>query len=200
MTGIVITHGAASEATNRHLPNWMATFDQVILVSPFNDPFPGSCLIGDSCRHGRGTMERMLFACVMASRFPVAAVLEYDTLIFKDTKEMLVPDMELHCSELFHSDDERFSAKTYPHSPWMATGETWWKIVTAPAGFQNGNPDRWLADACGLAGVAMFGTTEGFSSDREWTKGTIRKAALARGRGAVAIHGVKTREAFDALS
>lgn len=199
MTGIILAHGAASDCVERHIPNWQAAFSEIIIISPYDDPVPGSCMIGDSCRTGRGIMERILFAAVMASRFKAAAILEYDALIFQRLEEWDIVPGEMLCSVRFLNDDDQFSAETYSHCPWVATGEDWWRIVGTGADAQGGNPDRWLAQACELSGVKQLGTIESYSTDRDWPEERILEAIEAKRSGATFIHGVKSEEVLQRI-
>lgn len=197
MNAIVLSHGAAIEAHNRHLHLWRAYFNAVIMICPWDDPVPGGLCIGDSERAGRGTMERLLFAVTMASRFPCCAVMEYDTLLIGP-----LPTVEggvLVGSALFHNQGDAFRAPLYSHSPWVATGETWWKLLTTGSDDHRGYPDRWLASAAHRAGVEMCSFDHGFSSDDKWDNDTIQRALFAKAEGCTVFHGVKTREAFDAI-
>lgn len=201
MTGIVIAHGGVKDSVERCMNNWKEAFEQVILIAPYDDPLPGQAMhIGQSCRNGIGAIERMLVACILASRFKVAAVMEYDTLIFETIPDFHVSPDALLCGQVFVSDEDKFQAKHYPHSPWIARGDAWWKILNAGAGHEEGNPDRWLALACQNAGVPMFTLTGSFSCDREWTPEVIAEAVQARKKGAISVHGFKTKEAFHTLT
>ncbi len=204
MNAIILAHGSAAETVARHTPNWAAAFDALTFISPSDDPLPGSLPIGLSCRNGTGAIERLLFAVAMASRFKGACcIMEYDAIVFWNT--MFPPsghwfDGEnftepLFCSETFPNEDppDIFAAPTYGHCPWIATGETWWRLLTAGADYQRGFPDRWLALAALRANVALRGMDGAYSRDRGFDAATAR---IARLRGAPAIHGVKTEAEY----
>ncbi len=210
MNAIILAHGSAAETVARHTPNWAAAFDALTFISPSDDPLPGSLPIGLSCRNGTGAIERLLFAVALASHFPVACVMEYDALVFDNAgrwrdymKDHLGAggivrdflDTTLWCSETFPNEDppDIFAAPTYGHCPWIATGETWWRLLTAGADYQRGFPDRWLALAALRANVALRGMDGAYSRDRDFDAATAR---IARLRGAPAIHGVKTEAEY----
>lgn len=199
MTGIILAHGQAADTVKRHTENWRAAFTQLIFISPSDDYLPGSIPMGTSARAGIGSLERLLFAAVMASRFDAAAVLEYDTLIFGCITANLIPENTLLCSEVFVNDDPLFTAPSYGHSPWIARGETWWRLVTAGADTQRGVPDRWLALAAHNAGVDVCGMG-GYSCDKEWSSRHQLAAQAARRNGAIAIHGAKTFNDFVTIT
>ncbi len=203
MNAIILAHGKAAETVARHTPNWSAAFDSLTFISPSDDPLPGSLPIGLSCRNGTGAIERLLFAVALASHFPACAILEYDCLVFPfrllghtiTLSQFHIGSGDLWCSEVFHNEDhpDIFAAPTYGHCPWIATGETWWRLLTAGADYQRGFPDRWLALAALRANVALRGMDGSYSRDRDFDAVAGR---IARLRGAPAIHGVKTAEEF----
>jgi len=214
VNAIILAHGGAAEAVARHTPNWQAAFDSLMFVCPSDDPLPGAFPMGLSCRNGIGAIERIAFAVALASRFEACAILEYDVLVFSQTVLFgkqnipvewrfgnwaacdLMGDLWMHCSEVFPNEDPEhiFAAPTYGHAPWIATGETWWKILTAGSDFQNGYTDRWLANAAKRAGVALCGMEGSYSRDCGFDASTARTARLA---GAPCIHGVKTLEQYE---
>jgi len=210
MNAIILAHGGAQEAVNRHLPNWNAAFDGLTFISPSDDPLPGSLPIGLSQRDGTGAIEHLLFAMALASRFPVCCIMEYDALVFgfpglshsippmRFGDRFVGDSQDLFCSEVFPNEDppDVFAAPTYGHCPWIATGETWWKLLTAGADFQRGFPDRWLALASIRANVALRGMEGSYSRDRGFD---ALAARMARLRGAPCIHGVKTAEQFETI-
>lgn len=229
MNAIILAHGGAAETVASHTPNWEAAFDGLIFISPSDDPLPGSLPIGLSCRNGVGSIERLIFAMAMASRFPVCAIIEYDVLMFPVTGmfaqsaknvtrgdegtsfEMEFrrgPDWQLtlgkrmknllFCSEVFPNQDPPhiFAGQTYGHAPWIATGQTWWKLLTTGSDLQHGFPDRWLANAAQRANVSLRGMEGAYSRDRDFDVGAAR---IARLRGAPCIHGVKTKEQCEEI-
>lgn len=198
MKAIVITHNGAKEATERHAVNWKRAFDGLFFISPSDDWLPGSLAFGLSCRNGRGAIERMIFAATLASRFPVACVMEYDTYFpASKIQDDFLPQDSLACSAIFENYQPEFSAPIYGHSPWIARGEDWWKIVTHAGDSQGGWPDRWLADAAERAGVRLLGLENGFSCDGIWNADTIAEAARPN---RPVIHGLKTEQAFSAVA
>lgn len=204
MNAIILAHGGASATVARHLPNWEAAFDGLTFISPSDDPLPGSLPIGLSCRNGTGAIERILMAVALASRFDSACIMEYDCLVFFSSAigpsghwfDGEVFTQPLFCSEVFPNEDpaELFAAPTYGHCPWIATGETWWRLLTAGADYQMGFPDRWLALAALRANVALRGMQGAYSRDRAFDAVAGRTARLA---GAPCVHGCKTAEEFD---
>lgn len=197
MIAIVLAHGGAKEAVERHFPNWCQAFEEIILICPADDPLRGALPIGGATgKMGRGHIERMMFAMAIACRFTEAVVMEYDTLIYG---RVYAPEKAIGCSELFANDDDKFSAPIYAHSPWVASEETWWKMLTAGAGAEHGFPDRWLAECAHRAGIPFLKPAVSFSTDREWTPGQIEYARTVRRNGCGFIHGVKTPEIFNAI-
>lgn len=224
MNAIILAHGGAQATVNRHLPNWSAAFDGLIFISPSDDPLPGSLPIGLSCRNGTGAIERILLAVALASHFDSCAIMEYDCLVFPRKIDVSLGEVGgsfiegnavywpfgnwaacdllgtewMLCSEVFRNEDLAaiFAAPTYGHCPWIATGETWWKLLNAGAEYQLGFPDRWLALAALRANVALRGMDGAYSRDRGFD---AQAARIARLRGAPAIHGVKTEAEFTEI-
>lgn len=200
MIGIILAHGKAIDAFNRHLVGWKKAFSALIIVCPWDDPIPGACTIGDSSRNGRGNLERMLFAVALASRFPRAAILEYDTVFCDCRFDVDFPKSDtLVCSVQFINDDDHFTAPSYGHSPWIATGKTWWKIMQHGGSPEGCFPDRWLYAAAQSAGIETLGIENAFSDDREWTASTRIKAAGQRAKGGNIFHGIKTDRDFRSV-
>lgn len=200
MTGIILAHNKAAAAVARHRPTWEAVFEQTIIISPWDDHVPGSIPMGSSEKIGRGCIERMMFAATLASRFERAAIVEYDTVFFGNGFTQKFPvDGVLACSRAWLNDDPLFTAQAYGHSPWIATGETWWKIICAGADFQHGVPDRWLALAAERAGVGLREIQYAYSEDRKWSDKTLMEAVIHRMLGGIVVHGIKNEWELDAL-
>jgi len=200
MTGIVLAHGKAAPTVERHMANWRALFPEIIIVSPKDDPFSESdSMIGTSERHGRSALDRFRFAMECgAARSGVTAILEYDTLFFR---RFSTAQMNMVACSALRQDRNPIPGlfMPYGHSPWVATGETWRRVLAGAGDEQMGFPDRWLALACHNAGVALMGFINGFSDDAPWTPAARAQAALAVQSGAPAVHGCKTAEDFAAL-
>lgn len=196
MLGICISHGGAQETIARHWSNWDKAFHSIIVVSPFDDPVPGSITIGPSCKSGIGQIERMKLAVAIATGAPIAAIFEADTIFFRTPA---FPEMDnlIMCSQTFVNTDPQFRASIYGHSPWIATGATWMKVLTNGEDRQGGWPDRWLAAACIVPTVRMHHT--GFSCDQEWTPEVLQTALEAKHGGALCVHGFKSKDHSEEL-
>ena len=197
INAIVLAHAKAWETNARHRQNWDKSFQEIQLVFPTDDTCIGALSLGSSCHHGPATIDRMKFAIALALQWPQACVMEYDTLVW-DLPEVIESGVVL-CSRVFPNHDGQFGAQDYGHSPWLATKETWWRILQAGDDLQGGWPDRWLACAARKAGVKLKGLRDGFSADWTWDKVVIENAVAARKRGAQAIHGFKSKEVYDLL-
>lgn len=199
MLAIIICHGKAAPAIERHRPYWHECFDRLIFVSPRDDYFPGSIPIGTSEHHGASSVERLMFCAVLASRFPFACVMEYDCVTFRRVPTTAIQSGAVLCSHVFQNEDPVFAADTYAHGPWLTTGETWWHLVQVGANMQHGYPDRWLAYACQNSHTKLLTVPHGFSDDKPWTEDTRALANKARRDGAVWVHGCKSALDFSAL-
>lgn len=198
MTGIALVHASAGEFLSRQIKEWGRIFSPLILISPADDHFPNSIPIGLSEHHGIHSINRMMFAALLASKFPRSCVFEYDT-IFRVAPPEDVSSGMLYASSAYYSDSPSFEAEVYSHSPWIATGETWWNVFTAPWDLQHGFPDRWLGLACQNAGVQQTGLQGCMSHDREWTPEKIAEAREFIQAGGLILHGVKTEEVYRAV-
>lgn len=197
MRAIVLAHGGAAEAVARHMPNWKAAFSLIHLISPVDDYLEGSFPMGQSERWGMGCLERLSFAMAMAGWDDEACVMEYDTLVLKKFHE--VPADSLVCSVVYSSSNPKFTAKTFGHSPWVAKGEVWRRLLMAGGNTELGVPDRWLGLAAETGGINLMTFRGAFSCDGEWTEDVRGRARQAVDDGAPAVHGVKTAEDFAAL-
>ncbi len=199
MTGVVIVHGSASEFIALARKTWEASFKQLVFICPWDDQYPGAMPVGYSEHHGCSAINRMMFAVLMASKFPMACVFEYDTIFLARPPED-IPPASMFVSCAFHNEDPEFSAKVYAHSPWITSGENWWKIFTCPGvNGQSGFPDRWLALACEKAGVVQCGIEQAFTWDKEWDNAKIYEAQSFMREGGLILHGVKTVENFERI-
>lgn len=196
MTGIILAHGGASAVVERHMPIWRESLSELIFISPADDPIYGAMLFGTSERNGRCTIERMMVACLIASKYPVAAVLEYDALILRKLDD--VPANSLVGSELFPNVCSAFTAPVYSHCPWIARSETWNRIARAGAQFELGYSDRWLSLAAHNAGVEMIKVNGCFSRDVAWSDDDRKQAHQSIRNGAPLVHGIKTAQDYEA--
>lgn len=195
--GIVLAHGKAHATIARHWQNWTCAFYEIIVVCPVDDQLSNSITCGESSHHGRGTIDRLKLAMAIAGRYPQAAILEYDTLVWNPPS--LLPGDTLLCSRVFQNHDPQFSASDYGHSPWMATKETWWRLLNASMREEHGWPDRMLSAAARLAGVKLSALPQSYSCDQHWGESTIQEAEAAARLGACAIHGFKDEAIFSRL-
>jgi hypothetical protein len=155
MHGIVLAHGKANAVTNLHRITWDRYFDSYEILSPVDDPAfitnVKTNTRGLSEHNGLHTLERQRYAFELASKYSVAAVIEYDVILLD---RLPIPnDMELYASEQY-DDGQFFITNWYAHCPWVVTKKTAKIIASYRDRYQNAvYSDRWLAGVCEDANI-----------------------------------------------
>lgn len=208
-TGIVLAHGGVADTVRRHLPDWLAHFDDLVFVTPENDMLSFSMIGRDFMVHGRGlschnghdACERMRFACGLAAGAERAVVFEYDTLFFREIP--LCPESVAMGSCLFTHDfkgfNKDFKSGWWLHSPWLADPSGWLGLSKIGVGLEPTYPDRWHAAACDAAGLKPHALSKGYSQNSIIEAAHVAEAVSAVLNGAAAIHGVKCQEVLNKI-
>ena len=155
MHGIVLAHGKANAVTNLHRITWDRYFDSYEIISPEDDPVSLTNVKtntrGLSEHNGPHTIERQRYAFELASKHPVDAVIEYDTILLE---RLPIPnDMELLACQRCE-DGQTFVSHWYAHCPWVLTSKTAKKIASYKDKFLEAKyGDRWLAAVCDDASI-----------------------------------------------
>lgn len=194
---IVMAHGAAQAAFNRHLPFWEAHELPITVICPENDPVSTEhalMLEGKAEHNGRHSLdrlERMLQTCVKRD----AVIYEYDSF-------SLSPELPEACGlhGNIHSDENQkhFSAPRFATPPWTLCQRGADKMLCLiddfPDIYEQGEADRWLSYVAWLAGVPVQDfRPKGFSA--VWIRGdNFNRAKSAILDGAVMIHGIKAED------
>lgn len=203
MTGIVISHGGALEATKRNMTTWGSWFDSIIWIYPEDDPLPwDGHAVGLSQHEGEHCVARQRTACILAARCESAAVLEYDTILFRRAPDP-IPGVML-VSETFTTHEDNWQdlwvSKTYGHSPWILDKEGWKAITEIEIPQEQGYSDRWMAAGVRMLGMEIQGLPHGYS---EMTIQSQSGMENARGRmiaGGTAVHGVKDQWVLEGIA
>lgn len=194
-TLIVCAHGGAADIVEMNEPNWLEFFEEIIVISPTDDPIEGTETHGFSGHHGPNAIERAINAFRRASEYPCACCAEADCLFFKTPA---VQDAVVLCAQVAPNHDGNFKAPFFPHPPLWATGETFLAIADALPMFDEGGwGDRELGLVLPFLGLRMKGI--GFSRNSIDRPDLITLALQAVQQGASCVHGVKTREVRDTL-
>lgn len=203
MKCICLAHGKAEKILRRNAATWQPAFDEIIYITPTDDHMPGSIALGLSCVRGKGEgfMTRMRYALNLLSEEKVGAVMDYDIVMPPiRMPDEAVGDREILCSQVLYDDYwGKYQSTIYGHSPTIATGETW-KRILAQDGFGGDDSeysDRWMALCAKRASVTFRAVPAGFSKDGAWSNQTRE---MARQSGAVVFHGVKTDADFIAVT
>lgn len=203
MKCICLAHGKAEKMLRRNAQTWQPAFDEIIYITPTDDHIPGTIALGASCVRGQGEgfMARMRFGLNYLSGEKVGAIMDYDIVMPPiRMPDHVVEDGEILCSALFFDDYHgTYQTNVYGHSPTIATGATWKRILAEDSAdtYENGYSDRWMAICAERAGVGFKGMAQGFSKDGPWNN-QIRE--MARQSGAIVFHGVKTDADFIAAT
>jgi hypothetical protein len=156
MHGIVLAHGKANAVTNLHRITWDRYFDSYEILSPEDDPAfltnVKTNTRGLSEHNGLHTLERQRYAFELASKHPVAAVIEYDVILLD---RLPIPnDMELLACQRCE-DGSVFVSHWYAHCPWVITSKTAEIISSYKDRFVEAlYGDRWLAAVCDEVSIA----------------------------------------------
>jgi hypothetical protein len=156
MHGIILAHGKANAVTNLHKITWDRYFDSYEILSPEDDPAfltnVKTNTRGRSEHNGAHTIERQRYAFELASKHPVATVIEYDTILLD---RLPIPnDMELLACQRCE-DGQTFVSHWYAHCPWVVTAKTAETIASYIDKFTEAKyGDRWLAAVCDDAGIS----------------------------------------------
>lgn len=194
-TLILYARGCEADIVRLNRPTWEPFFEHIIILTPEDDPIPGGIQHGKSGHVGPEAVERMNRGLREALRHECAVLGEPDCLFFDF---MDVEDGELVCSEVHPNIDPQFTAESFPHSPLLATRNTFWSIMLALEYVEeHGYGDRMIARACALAGIPLRGV--GFSRNSLDTQETIQQGMQAVRNGAKCVHGCKDEMATNSL-
>lgn len=157
---VVIAHGGAAPAVSRHIHNWRENADEILFVTPADDPLtdvkPIKC--GRSEREGISCIDRMRLGAMLLSQpalgtDQLGALIEYDCL-FGDLTTLCNETRLDHIRQtagtvgfgfVAGDGDRKFLGTTFGHCPWIAKRPTWERIYrSAFNSLENGTPDRWL--------------------------------------------------------
>lgn len=204
---IVMAHTDVLQTVQRHIPVWYAAgFEKISFVSPKDRPCFLSgydCYtIGENGHVVPGTYYRQLFSFTLAATKKVCGVFEYDTICWKEFISQGIPPHGEIVTGVKHNCNEphRFTSRWYSHNQFLGLGSTYAQIIPFLYGIEEEYmADRVSAEAINRSGVKVIERSS-FSCNDYDTKDLIEKGVAARKAGTLAVtHGVKTKEALDAL-
>jgi len=201
MIAIILAHGKGQNILDLNLEtikNWCTDFE---IICPEDDPvfgYKNIHLRGRSEHNGVDSVERMRYACEVASKHKQAFIVEYDTMCFSKAPKAKKGKL-LACGP-FYDLDGPFKSKWYSHSPWVLSQTDFKKLAKCPtAELETNFPDRWLAAACDSLAIEPSGLDGWYSRNSIDTDEYLNDAIVARKCGAIAIHGIKTSIVYEAL-
>jgi hypothetical protein len=215
ITTIIFAHGDAIETVNRHLAIWKSNTDNLVIVSPNDNP----CIVnGVDCltyegrqHHGPLSLKRQQFAMKAAMLYEsdLYIFLEYDALLLKRPKFRNVIQGNLYNEQLFlEKNDNIVDTRCFLHFPWIFPKKEL-QLFLNTASLEEGDStpqDIWLANKLmqhsfkvhNLMGEST-NIYEGFSKNSFDTDELINAAVDKVKQGAYALHGIKTKEVFDRI-
>jgi len=220
VTTIVFAHGDAIETINRHLPIWKAYTDNLLIVSPKDNPciLQGiDCLSVDKRQHhGPHTLARHLFAMKAALGYnsDFYVFLEYDALMLKRPEPRPIIQGNLFNERVFFQRQEEWMRKgsCFLHFPWIFPADKLKEFVDRVELDPNDGiaHDIWIIqklmdlnmevhNLLGLTPNSPNGTGEGYSQNSLDTPQRIENAVYQVKNGAYALHGIKTKEVLEQI-
>lgn len=223
ITTVVFAHGDAAETINRHIPIWKSNTDNLLIVSPKDNP----CIIeGIDClsiekrqHHGPHTLARHLFAMKAALGYnsDFYVFLEYDAIMLKRPEPRPIIQGNLFNERIFFQRQEEWMKKgsCFLHFPWIFPADKLKEFVERvdlsvennPQDHKNYAHDIWIAqklmkldfeihNLLGLVPSAPNGSGEGYSQNSFDTPQSIENVVFQVKNGAYALHGIKSKEAL----
>jgi hypothetical protein len=209
---VILAHGDAMEAVQRHLPLWRKHTDGLAIVSPNNNP----CIVeGVDCfthegrqHHGQLALRRQLFAMKAALLYKAEyyVFMEYDAIMLRRPAHRPIVQGNLFNEQIFKARDVE-SKFCFLHFPWVFPACVLQsfieKAVIDPA--DEVAHDVWVArrlmqfdmGVCNQNGRG--GNGEGFSANSIDNLALIAQAVHSARAGAYAFHGIKTKAVLDQI-
>jgi hypothetical protein len=226
ITTIIFAHGDAIETINRHLPIWKAYTDNLLIVSPKDNP----CIIeGIDClsiekrqHHGPHTLARHLFAMKAALGYnsDYYVFLEYDAIMLKRPEPRPIIQGNLFNEKIFINKEESGmkGGHCFLHFPWIFPADKLKDFVEKvdlsvennPVDHKNYAHDIWIIqklmkygfDVYNLLGYSQRSSNEpieGYSNNSFDTPERTANAVHYVEQGAYALHGIKTEEVLKQI-
>lgn len=194
----IFTFGGGREITRRHWPVWRAHTDELLLVSPYDDPcvLPDTDMVAHevSNKYGLPCLRRQLFGMKSALRYAADyyVFIEYDGFMLDRPRPRL--DVQ---ANVFHQPRMRYQADFFPHFPWIFPHDKLQEFVAQATldPLEDGFVDRWLAAQLTRLGQPVHDlqdSGEGFSRNTIYTPEDVEALRQSVTNGAYALHGIKS--------
>jgi hypothetical protein len=217
ITTVVFAHGDALDTVRRHLPIWKSYTDNLIIVSPHDNP----CIVsGISCityegrqHHGQLSLKRQLFAMRAATLYDSEyyVFLEYDAILLRRPDYRKVIQGNLWNEKYFlETDVQKLDAgKCFLHFPWIFPKKEllkFLKVIVLDSDDETPQ-DIWLLRKLSQHKFKVHNLM-GFTSDK-WNGYSVNSINTSKhinevvdfikNYGTYAIHGVKTPEVLNLI-
>jgi hypothetical protein len=217
ITTVILAHGDAIETIKRHLPIWKAYTDNLLFVSPKDNPL---VLEGYDClsiekreHHGIHALKRHLFAMKVALNYKsdFYVFLEYDAIMLKRLKPRPIIQGNLFNEKIFLNKDEEAMRQglCFLHFPWIFPADKLKEFVDKvdlsvenhPSYSKRYAHDIWLIQKLMKLNFEVFNLlgSEGFSNNSFDTPERLSKAISAVEKKAYALHGIKTEDVLKQI-
>lgn len=198
---IIIGHGKQRELHRAIKEILEPQFDYMCAVTPRNDElslYADEYPIGHSDYNGYGTMDRTMFATLLAasvgSQFDCVSIIEYDAIVWPEYwKNLDHMAGGVYCGMIFNeSPSSKFKAKQFTHWPVTTTILHWKQIAASMAHVtEGGYPDRMMGLAIERAGLKLQEVGPATYSSNKIDAKQLPLALDAIRRGALCMHGIK---------
>jgi len=220
VTTIIFTYGKAEEVVKRHLPIWKEYTDELMIVSPTNNP----CIIenidclthSESQKLGHYSLSRQLFAMKAALGYnsDFYVFLEYDALMLKRPEPRPIIQGNLFNERVFFERQEEWMQKghCFLHFPWIFPADKLKEFVDRVELDSNDESvqDKWLIQKLMDLNMEVHNlfcsdytapgvSIEGYSQNSLDTPERVSYALNCVKRGAYALHGIKTEKVFNEI-
>ena len=217
---IIFTYGKAEEVVKRHLPIWKEYTDELMIVSPTNDP----CIIENidclthskSQKLGKYSLSRHMFGLIAALGYNANqyVFIEYDGFMLKRPEPRPIIQGNLFNERLFFERQEEWMRQghCFLHFPWIFPADKLKEFVDRVELDPNDESvqDKWLIqklmdlnmevhNLLGMTPNSRNGIGEGFSQNSFDSPQILENAVHHVKSGAYALHGIKTKEALERI-
>lgn len=216
---VVMAHAGAQETFTRHYPEWRKHPDTDILVfvpaadritlTPDDKPLPHVVGFGKAQHHGAEAIRRfrwLLQLMADQTQYHAFTLHEYDSFSLDSN---VGPFIGNALTGLVYRDDRPdsgFKGTTFIHPPLcMSRGclqKIVWAMAAVPDEAEHGFWDRWIGLVCERGYIPLHNLLKsGLGFSRNTIEDTdIPAAGEAVRNGARLLHGVKSKECYDAVT
>lgn len=215
ITTVIFAHVDAIETIKRHIPIWKAYTDNLLFVSPKDNPLT---LEGFDClsiekreHHGPHALKRHLFAMKVALNYEsdFYVFLEYDAIMLKRPEPRPIIQGNLFNERFINNEDKIKTGFCFLHFPWIFPAEKL-KDFTSKVDLsvedhvsyeKTYSHDIWLMQKLikhNFEVKNLLGS-EGFSSNSIDTPKKLSSAKSLIEKGAYALHGIKTEDVLKEI-